>query len=311
MKLSSDTIKVFDKCEPIEFTRMNIDIDLIRSGHCAKQSHSHPFCELYFLLEGEIEFIAENSIRAFSVEKGEVGAIGLTRGGELHRADIKQKDYDHAFFFFKENSFPEFENDSPLDCFFERQRGENNTFVPSSEAWARMCELIERLTELAESGKEGREFAEYSATLELFSLVCSEYKRIFEKPLCQKELDAGIDMAVSPIANRAASYIARNFRNISSVSEVAEICGVTQSYLSRIFKQVYGVKPNEYLRRHRLEYAKTMLLNGYDVTSTCYHVGFTDYSHFIQVFRTCEGMTPLAFQKSRGVLRNDSIEPDF
>ena len=32
-----------------------------------------------------------------------------------------------------------------------------------------------------------------------------------------------------------------------------------------------------------------MLLNGYDVTSTCYYSGFADYSYFIQVFRSEEG----------------------
>lgn len=309
MKLVSDTVKLFKEFEPIEFTRMNIDIDLSRNGHCAKQSHSHPFCELYFLIEGEVDFIVENNIIRLNAQRDGIGAVGITRGGELHRADIKKKDYDHAFFFFSEKCFPKFEKDSPLGCFFERARGENNTFVPSESAWRRMREIFENLTELADKREYEHQFSKYGLMLELFKLADSEWKRIYAAK--SLKTDDPIDSATSPIANRAASFIASNFRNIQSVLEVAEYCGVTQSYLSRLFKQVYGVKPNEYLRRHRLEYAKTMLLNGYDVTSTCYHVGFTDYSHFIQVFRNYEGMTPLAFQKSRGVIRNDSIEPDF
>ena len=115
---------------------------------------------------------------------------------------------------------------------------------------------------------------------------------------------------MNPIATRAASYISENFRSIDSLASVAAYCGVTQSYLSRVFRDELGIKPNEYLRRRRLEYAKTLLLNGYDVTSACYNSGFCDYSHFIQVFRAAEGTTPLSFQKNNRVLRNDSTEPN-
>lgn len=310
MKLSSDTIKIFDRLEPIEFTRMNFDIDLERAGRCAKYNHSHPFCELYFLIAGEIDYFAEsNRIRlsADGIGSGSPGAVALTRGGELHHADVRRRDYDHAFFFFSEKSFPEFGESSPLECFFERERGEKNTFVPSIEVWQRMVELIEELTRLSESDSPVRHYTEYGLVLELVALVGSEWKRIFAvaEPFGKEP-----DPADNPIANRAASYITQNFRTIGSVAEVAVECGVTQSYLSRVFKQEFGMKPNEYLRRHRLESAKTMLLNGFDVTSTCYHAGFSDYSHFIQVFRTYEGLTPLAFQKSRGVLRNDISNPE-
>lgn len=125
MKLSSDTIKIFERLDPVEFTRMNFDIDLERAGRCAKYNHSHPFCELYFLIEGEIDYFAENNcIRLSADGTGSPGAVALTRGGELHHAVVRREKYDHAFFFFGEKSFPEFGEISPLDCFFERERGE-------------------------------------------------------------------------------------------------------------------------------------------------------------------------------------------
>lgn len=309
MNLYSDTINIFADLDPIEFTRLNFDIDHERTGRCARVNHSHPFCELYFLLEGDIKYFAENNCISLIADSssGSPGAVALTRGGELHHAEVALKKYDHAFFFFSEKCFPDFGENSPLDCFFDRQRGEKNTFVPSPESWERIVKILNELTVLADGAQPGRHYREYGLILELVSIVGSEWKRIFADSLITAQEP---DPAKSPIANRAASYITQNFRTIDSVSEVADICGITQSYLSRVFRKEFGMRPNEYLRRHRLEYAKTMLLNGYDVTATCFHTGFSDYSHFIQVFRAYEGLTPLAFQKNRGVLRNDISNPE-
>lgn len=310
MKLYSDTINIMEGLDPIEFTRLNFDIDFARTGRCADYNHSHPFCELYFLIDGEIEYFAESSmtkLRGYGRESGKPGSVALTRGGELHHANVLNPRYDHAFFFLTDKSFPEFGEDSPMDCYFKRERGEKNTFVPSRESWARMLEIIDDLTALSESYSPLKHYREYGLMLELTALVGMEWKRIYYDPTPH---GGSPDPAANPLANRAASYITQNFRTIGSMAEVADECGVTQSYLSRIFRHEFGLKPNEYLRKRRLEYAKTMLLNGFDVTSTCYHTGFSDYSHFIQVFKTYEGLTPLAFQKSRGVMRNDISNPE-
>ena len=306
MKLSSDTIKLFERFDPIEFTRLTFDQNVARSSKIKNQPHSHPFCELYFLLCGEVDFSVENETSRLCAD-GESGAVVLTRGGELHIARVLKRKYDHAFLFFDKKCFPEFEGGSPFECFFERGRGEKNCFIPEADLWKRMTAIIDELTGLSEDQTSGREYREFGLIIELLGLTNDGWKKAFaDKKIAPIE----IDPSKSPIANNAASYIAQNFRTISGLAEIAEKCGVSQSYLSRVFRQEFGVCPSAYLRNQRLEYAKTLLLNGYDVTSTCFHSGFSDYSHFIQVFKNSEGMTPLVFQKNRGVIRNDSSNPE-
>lgn len=306
MKLYTDTINIFKELEPIQFIRQSFPEREIGSG--GKEHHMHPFFELYFLLDGEVEFFVENKKQMLQAESGKFCAVALTFAGEIHNAIVSRKNYDHSCFFFTENSFPQFDNKkSPLDCFTGRERGEKNFFIPRREAFKRIIELIDRLTELSRSESSFRVFAEWSAALELITLAGSEWEYAFDE---SDKSEPKLEPTVNPIATRAASYISENFRSIDSLASVAAYCGVTQSYLSRVFRDELGIKPNEYLRRRRLEYAKTLLLNGYDVTSACYNSGFCDYSHFIQVFRAAEGTTPLSFQKNNRVLRNDSTEPN-
>lgn len=49
-----------------------------------------------------------------------------------------------------------------------------------------------------------------------------------------------------------------------------------------------------------------MTLLSIDMTLVGEDSGFSDYSHFIQVFSCAEGMTPLEFQKINHVILNDS-----
>ena len=306
MQLFTDTIECFTDLEPIQFMRHSFKKDEIT--HSDKSNHMHPFCELYVLIDGEVDFNLGDRTRRLSTTGADArGWIVITRAGEFHSALVRMHNYDHFYMFFNDRCLPTHKEDEyPLRDFMNREAYEDNIFQPSAEAWRKMSSLIDKMTELARSEHPLRQYEEFSAALGLITLVSREWTRVFgEKKVEENPANAENNCISSPIVRRAVTYIENNFRTLRSLAVVAESCGVSQSYLSRVFHEQIGQRPNEYLRRKRLEYAKTLLLNGFDVTSVCYHVGFGDYSHFIQVFRKYEGTTPLAFQQTHGVMRND------
>ncbi|NVK23395.1 MAG: helix-turn-helix transcriptional regulator [Gammaproteobacteria bacterium] len=80
--------------------------------------------------------------------------------------------------------------------------------------------------------------------------------------------------------------------------EAAELCHLSPSYFSRLFKKVFRYSYSEYLLRHKLYNAARMLSNDKaSVTVISYEMNFSSPSHFIAQFKKVFGITPLQYQK--------------
>lgn len=105
----------------------------------------------------------------------------------------------------------------------------------------------------------------------------------------------------SNILMPALNYIDENFRSDFSIAALAEISGVSQQYLCRIFKQTMNQRPNEYITRRRLAEAKRLLADtDMTVSEVCARSGFSDTGYFCTVFRRYEAMTPIEYRKMYG-----------
>jgi AraC-like DNA-binding protein len=85
-----------------------------------------------------------------------------------------------------------------------------------------------------------------------------------------------------------------------SLKEVSKELDITPSYLSREFSKYFeDLSFGEYIRKHRIEKAKSLMLSGnYSLTEIAYLTGFSDQSHFTRIFRKHTGKNPSAYKKS-------------
>jgi AraC family transcriptional regulator len=82
------------------------------------------------------------------------------------------------------------------------------------------------------------------------------------------------------------------------MSEIAAQARVHPVYLARVFRQVYGVTPGEYVRRLRLEWAKERILNSAEpLSDLALQAGFADQSHLSRAFRARYGVPPAHLRK--------------
>jgi AraC-like DNA-binding protein len=92
---------------------------------------------------------------------------------------------------------------------------------------------------------------------------------------------------------RARDFINANLAGDPSISEVANVCGLSTNYFVRAFKQATGVPPYRWLTKQRVERAKELLRDPVrelaDIAQLC---GFVDQSHFTRVFSRSEGYSP-------------------
>ena len=77
-----------------------------------------------------------------------------------------------------------------------------------------------------------------------------------------------------------------------NVNSIADGLGVNNSYLSRSFKQVYGIGMLEYINKVRLENAEILMANGETVKDAADKVGFSTPRPLIRCFREKYGTTP-------------------
>lgn len=75
---------------------------------------------------------------------------------------------------------------------------------------------------------------------------------------------------------------------------LADACGVTLAYLSKLFKKEVGMGLLEYLQRYRIDCAKKQLAQNPDVriNALCENVGYSNVATFIRVFKKYEGISP-------------------
>ncbi|WP_020208790.1 helix-turn-helix transcriptional regulator [Gilvimarinus chinensis] len=78
-----------------------------------------------------------------------------------------------------------------------------------------------------------------------------------------------------------------------SLNEAAELCHLSPSYFSRLFKSVFRYSYSEYSIRHRLYSAARLLAQSeQNITDIAYELGFSSPSHFISLFKKQFGVTP-------------------
>lgn len=96
---------------------------------------------------------------------------------------------------------------------------------------------------------------------------------------------------------RVLDYIDANLEQDLTLAELAGVACLSPCHFSRSFKDAYGIGPQRYTVKRRVERAKALLRNGNDtLASIAATVGFADQSHLTAAFRRETGITPGRFR---------------
>ncbi len=106
--------------------------------------------------------------------------------------------------------------------------------------------------------------------------------------------------------NICKEYIYAHVKERITVEDLADVLGVSASYLSRLFKKETGDSVSIYIRRQKIEMAKNLLqYSEYSMIDIANRLSFSSQSHFIQQFKELVGMTPKKFRDLHHALRWD------
>lgn len=92
-------------------------------------------------------------------------------------------------------------------------------------------------------------------------------------------------------------YLDDNYQNKISLDEISNKFGISKFYLTRVFKEKYGVSINTYLCQVRITKAKNMLrFTDEKIETIGRECGLGEPNYFSRIFKNVEGITPSEFR---------------
>ncbi len=96
---------------------------------------------------------------------------------------------------------------------------------------------------------------------------------------------------------QSKAFMEKYHGNKIQLDEMASAAFMSRFHYIRIFQQIYGMTPRQYLRNLRIEKAKELLKKGLSVTHVCVEVGYESLPTFSRVFKRGTGYSPKAYQE--------------
>ena len=82
-----------------------------------------------------------------------------------------------------------------------------------------------------------------------------------------------------------------------SVSDAAELSFMSEVYFRKLFKAEYGISPQKYIIKLRLEKASELIKSGdYSLKEVAIMSGYTDYKYFSTEFKRAFGCSPSEYK---------------
>ncbi len=92
-------------------------------------------------------------------------------------------------------------------------------------------------------------------------------------------------------------YLSKHATEQISLDMLGEIAGLSKYHLLRAFTKEMGITPYSYLETIRIDRAKTLLRQGVPSAEVALASGFSDQSHFTNVFKRFIGITPGQYRR--------------
>ena len=100
------------------------------------------------------------------------------------------------------------------------------------------------------------------------------------------------------VIRRATNYILSNLSLDLTVKDVAEHVSFSPEYFSKLFKKETGENVKNYILRVKVDAAKDMLKTpNIPISIIASELGYSNFSHFTQMFRKHESITPSEYRK--------------
>ena len=137
-------------------------------------------------------------------------------------------------------------------------------------------------------------FQQFLEVLDILQLLAADEQKT---PLHQQPVNIQHRRRDQKRLAKIYKYVEEHYHQKISLEEIAEMSYFTKEAFCRYFKKMTKLTFTQFVNHYRIEAAKKLLLQGKDITDTCYSCGFESISYFNRVFKKVTGTNPMSFKR--------------
>ncbi len=243
--------------------------------------HIHDCYEIYYSISGGKQFLIDNKF--YIIQPGDVFLINKYESHYLSQID--QMIHERIVISIHPDYLKQLStiNTDLNYCFSYRETGFSHRISLDKEQQQRFIYYTHKITSASGFGED---IMERSAFTELMVLL---NKAFYTQ--CQSDFE-DISYQYNQQVDQILDYINQNIDHPITIEHLSKQFFLSESYICRIFKATTGTTINKYLIARRISIAKSLLVEGINVSDACERCGFNDYSNFLKAFTKTVGISP-------------------
>ena len=150
---------------------------------------------------------------------------------------------------------------------------------------------------ISEATKKDYLIKTYKNTLIEKEMPLELIKRDISKTLLEQRMQNGKYTAKNSAIQPAIDEIFANKSQNFSLEELAELCNLSPTYVSRLFSKEFGKPLSKVYGDWKVNWAKDLLDNtNLSINDVSEALGYVEASYFVRVFKKYTGLTPLKYR---------------
>lgn len=257
--------------------------------HKMNLPHFHDGYEIHFTLNDDTHYFVDGKKYI-----GDKGSVAIFNSQEIHRVVVQENIlYERFFILFKPHFLDIFTTEYPNVFRFFAEKSENVIHLTAPDQ-ATLTRLMGELIFIQYDNTDN--FNELKLKIKLMEIV------LFVNELFTKGDSFKLSLAYNKFEEmkQIMKYIKINYSEEISLDALSEKFFISKSTLIRMFKDIVGMTPHEYISYIRIIESKKLLKKGYSIKSVALKVGYGNDSTYIKTFKKIQGVTPKQYILNRG-----------
>lgn len=151
--------------------------------------------------------------------------------------------------------------------------------------------VLEQIYNIAASDSNVKELEICTKIISLLSLLMNAGKQK-TVPVCRISQRQNLQ--------NVKNYLEENYHERINLDQLSEMFYINKFYLTRLFREQFGISVNNYLIKLRVEQAKMLLLSSnLSVEKIGFECGIGNANYFSKIFKRMEGMPPGEFRRKK------------
>lgn len=255
-----------------------IGYSLVRKSRCEIFNFISPTLRILRFTQGSAQWRIDGAIECFTA--GDVVIFSNLNKRNIHKIQTGTISYE-LYDFYPAGFF----NEQLWNVFYSK---EHLVVSAADEAAGHIYALIDMLR--AEILRPDDPYRIFSIQMHLNILTVEFQRRLSQISRC-------INASLLSVAG-SVRYISEHLFENLRLQALADLCGYSPAYYSRIFKKYIGVSPMQYIARMRLENAVHLMNHEHmNILDAAYQSGFQTSSAFYKAFQAQYSTSPTKYLK--------------